>query len=186
MRGQRTYWVSAPDGKSWRVRLRPEEEAWVAEVAADGERWTWRLAPGPGAHRVWADRRPTRFLWEPSTDGAGTLRLAGSTHPLRVTTESEHRLDELGIRGGAAGAGTEVRAPMPGLVLALEVGEGDEVAPGDGIAIIEAMKMENEISAPIGGVVREVSVSKGDAVERDAAICRIEPPADGEEGGEEP
>jgi pyruvate carboxylase subunit B len=64
---------------------------------------------------------------------------------------------------------------MPGLVLVLEVAEGDSVEKGQGILIIEAMKMENEIRAPIAGVVRGLAVSAGDAVERDALLCTVEP-----------
>jgi pyruvate carboxylase subunit B len=64
---------------------------------------------------------------------------------------------------------------MPGLVLLVEVAEGERVSQGQGVLIIEAMKMENEIRAPVAGVVRRLSVSAGDAVERDALLCVVEP-----------
>jgi pyruvate carboxylase subunit B len=63
---------------------------------------------------------------------------------------------------------------MPGLVLLVEVSEGDRVSEGQGILIIEAMKMENEIRAPVAGLVRRLSVSAGDTVERDALLCVVE------------
>jgi biotin carboxyl carrier protein len=66
---------------------------------------------------------------------------------------------------------------MPGLVLALEVAEGDTVVEGQGLLIIEAMKMENEIRAPAAGLVRRLAVAAGDAVEREALLCEIEPPS---------
>jgi biotin carboxyl carrier protein len=56
------------------------------------------------------------------------------------------------------------------------VAEGDAVEEGQGILIIEAMKMENEIRAPKAGVIRELAVAAGDAVERDALLCVVEPP----------
>jgi pyruvate carboxylase subunit B len=64
---------------------------------------------------------------------------------------------------------------MPGLVLIIEVAEGERVSEGQGILIIEAMKMENEIRAPAAGVVRLLSVAAGDTVERDALLCVVEP-----------
>ena len=64
---------------------------------------------------------------------------------------------------GAAGA-VAVKAPMPGNILDVKVKAGDSVKAGDVLAILEAMKMENEIVAPQGGTVASVNVNKGDTV----------------------
>ena len=65
----------------------------------------------------------------------------------------------------AAPAGGEaVSAPMPGTILDIKVSEGDTVASGDVLLILEAMKMENEIMAPVGGKVVSVNTSKGASV----------------------
>jgi glutaconyl-CoA/methylmalonyl-CoA decarboxylase subunit gamma len=68
--------------------------------------------------------------------------------------------------GGQAGGGTagQVRAPMPGLVVAIQAGPGTAVVPGQALIIMEAMKMQMEIRAPHAGVVREVRVSPGQDV----------------------
>ena len=66
-----------------------------------------------------------------------------------------------------------VVAPMPGKILDVKVKEGDSVKSGDVVAILEAMKMENEIVAPRDGVVKKVMVSPGDTVERGAPIIVI-------------
>jgi len=60
--------------------------------------------------------------------------------------------------------GHPVTAPMPGVINALKVKEGDQVAAGDVLLILEAMKMENEITAPAAGVVRQITVSAGRSV----------------------
>ena len=57
-----------------------------------------------------------------------------------------------------------VTAPLQGTVLAIEVGEGDEVYAGQPLLVMEAMKMEHVVEAPVGGVVRQIGVSVGDAV----------------------
>jgi acetyl-CoA/propionyl-CoA carboxylase biotin carboxyl carrier protein len=62
---------------------------------------------------------------------------------------------------------------MQGAVLSVEVADGDHVEPGQVLAIVEAMKMENEITAPRAGVVAELAVAPGDSVAPGQAICRI-------------
>ena len=59
---------------------------------------------------------------------------------------------------------------MPGRVVQVLVSEGDEVAPGQGVVIVEAMKMENELKAERAGVVERVLVSAGDLVEGGAEL----------------
>lgn len=58
----------------------------------------------------------------------------------------------------------EVKAPMPGQILTLSVAEGDEVEKGQHLAVLEAMKMENDITAPNAGVINEINVEKGNDV----------------------
>ncbi|MDR1471592.1 MAG: biotin/lipoyl-binding protein [Synergistaceae bacterium] len=62
-----------------------------------------------------------------------------------------------------AGAGT-ITSPMPGKIWKLPVREGDAVAEGQLVLVLEAMKMENEIFAPIGGMVTKISCKEGDSV----------------------
>lgn len=64
---------------------------------------------------------------------------------------------------GAAG-GQNVQAPMPGKVLGIKVSVGDSVSSGTVLAILEAMKMENDIVAPVDGKIASINVSVGDSV----------------------
>ena len=65
-------------------------------------------------------------------------------------------------------------APMPGLVVRVNVREGDEVRSGQGLVVMEAMKMENELRATAAGVVRRVVVAAGSAVEKGALLVEME------------
>lgn len=66
--------------------------------------------------------------------------------------------------GPSAEGDYPVKAPMPGSVLDVKVTVGDQVAEGDVLIVLEAMKMENELTAPQAGTVKEVLVKKGDTV----------------------
>ena len=63
-----------------------------------------------------------------------------------------------------AGKGTAVQSPLPGVILAIKVAVGDQVKAGQTVAILEAMKMENNINAECDGVITAIKVSKGDNI----------------------
>ncbi len=72
-----------------------------------------------------------------------------------------------------AGEGKPVTSPLPGVIIEVSVKEGDTVSAGQKVAVLEAMKMENEIQADRAGVVTKVNVNKGDSVLEGAAIVTI-------------
>jgi propionyl-CoA carboxylase alpha chain len=82
--------------------------------------------------------------------------------------------DDAAERGGVAG---ECRAPLPGAVTKVLVGVGDVVAEGDGLVVLEAMKMEHTVQAPHDGRVREVNVAVGVQVESGAVLAVVDPPS---------
>ena len=73
----------------------------------------------------------------------------------------------------AAGAGKPVKSPLPGVIVAVKVKVGDSVKNGQVVAVLEAMKMENEIQAEFDGVVTSVNVSQGDSILEGAPIVTI-------------
>jgi len=89
-------------------------------------------------------------------------------------------IDERRVRLGGLQAGIQlqgrqnVSVPMPGKIIAVLVSEGDTVEKGQGLVIVEAMKMENEVRCPINGEVKEVRVKPGDAVEAGAVLAVVE------------
>ena len=68
----------------------------------------------------------------------------------------------------------EIRAPMPGLVVKLLQTEGDEIQKGQGIIVVEAMKMENEITAPVSGKITKYAVTPGTAVNKGDLLVTVE------------
>ena len=73
----------------------------------------------------------------------------------------------------AAGSGKSILSPLPGVIISVDVKQGDSVKRGDKVAVIEAMKMENEILSDCDGTVTAVHVQKGDTVADEAKIVTI-------------
>ena len=119
------------------------------------------------------DNRTRDFAFFP--DGEG-WELHGKDRRHHLLVSDGRRKAGWGSGAGASAAGPAVvRAAMPGKIVQVEVKEGDRVAPGTGLLIIEAMKMENEIRSEGPGVVKAILVKPGMAVERDAVLIEIGP-----------
>ena len=85
---------------------------------------------------------------------------------------ARRRLERAASGGAVAGDGAVV-SPMQGTVLKVAVADGDAVAAGQLLCVVEAMKMENEIVAPRVGVVRDVAVSVGTSVTSGQLVCVV-------------
>jgi len=89
-------------------------------------------------------------------------------------------VDERRLRVGGSQSATQlqgrqrVSVPMPGKVIAVLVAEGDQVEKGQGLVIVEAMKMENEVRSPIAGEVKEIKIKAGETVEGGALLLIVE------------
>ena len=106
------------------------------------------------------------------TDGVATVRVGGHTHRIRVEEETRYLIRTRG--GTATGGGQVLKAPMPGRVVLIEVAVGQRVRKGDGLVILEAMKMENEFRAAGEGTVKEIRVQPGQAVNPGDVLMVIE------------
>ena len=97
----------------------------------------------------------------------------GRSYHINLLDERRMRLG--GLQSGIQLQGRQqVSVPMPGRVIAVLVSEGDKVERGQGLVIVEAMKMENEVPCPINGEVKEVKVQTGDALEAGAILVVVE------------
>lgn len=93
--------------------------------------------------------------------------------PFVIETEKDLMMKQMKKASGADSNRSDVKAPMPGLVVKIEVAEGQQVSKGQGLIILEAMKMENEIKAPISGIVTKISVTEKQNVEKNAVLMVI-------------
>lgn len=130
----------------------------VYSLLVDGRSYEVRVAPGSAGE-----------------DGAAGLEvtLRGAVVPVEV----RHPLEKLLLsqrRAGAVGGGETINAPMPGLLVAYRVKIGDKVAPGQAVAVVEAMKMQNELVARRGGIVRELLATERASVSTGQPLLKLQ------------
>lgn len=157
----------------------------TVEVEVEGD--VVRLNGSPvGARLVRIPRTPLRQLVLDGrartyamlrSDDGWDVHHRGETWPVAVVDERTRQLRELTGQEGRKKSGGVVKAPMPGLVLRLEVEVGQQVDAGAGVVVLEAMKMENEIKSTGAGMVQAIHVAPGDTVDKGAALVEIEPEA---------
>ena len=108
------------------------------------------------------------------TEEALMVLVDGQPFRVEIQDEQERRLRAAVGKGDAKPAKRVVTAPMPGKVVKLLVRPGDAVQAGDGVIVVEAMKMENELKAPASGTVKEVRVEEGKPVSGGDVLVVIE------------
>jgi pyruvate carboxylase subunit B len=143
------------DGAAVHVRL--------AEADGSPERI---LTLGDDVHRV--------FVRPGDTRGRYTLWVDGFRFEVEALDERSRAIRELSAATTVPKGPAPLVAPMPGMIVRINVNEGDVVKPGQGLVVMEAMKMENELRAPAGGAVRRVLVAPGTAVEKGALLLEME------------
>lgn len=105
--------------------------------------------------------------------GTAVVRVNGRTYEVAVRTSFDQLLETLGMGPGSTAKLGSVKAPMPGMVLEILVTEGQNVAEGEPLLILEAMKMENVIKSPREGEISKVGVTKGTAIEKNALLVEF-------------
>ena len=112
---------------------------------------------------------------EEGEPGEYRIVIGGEQYAVAVASERDARPSRTAQRPLPHSGEVLVKAPMPGLVVAVTVSVGDTVRAGQGLVQLEAMKMENELLAPAGGTVRAVHASKGQTVNVGQLLITIGP-----------
>lgn len=160
----RRYTVTVGGGAARAIELEElDGDEW--RVSVDGrERRLQVRAPGPGA-LSWLDGT---HLVHALVDGAlprPTVTVSGHSAAVEVGDARAASLAAIVGTGPRAAGPVTIKAPIPGRVVRILVKVGEKVAAGRGVAVLEAMKMENEIRAPREATVSEICCAEGGAVE---------------------
>ncbi len=102
------------------------------------------------------------------------LKVNGNRYEVKIENALDALISEMGLSLGNASVEDEVHAPMPGIILEVNVSEGDEVKKGDFLCVLEAMKMENTLTAPRDGIVKSVNIAKGETVDKGKLLIEFQ------------
>lgn len=95
-----------------------------------------------------------------------TVKVNNNSYQVNITNELDTRIAAMGFSIGSSKQVNAIKAPMPGLLLDIQVEIGQEVKEDDPLFILEAMKMENIILSPRDGIIKSITATMGDAVDK--------------------
>jgi biotin carboxyl carrier protein len=146
-------------------------------VSLDGDTVRARIEALPGTplqllrlgnqvHRILARRVEGRGQYD--------LSVEGYRFSVEALDERARAIRNLGGRAAKTAGPAHLVAPMPGLIVRVTVSEGEDVRAGQGLVVMEAMKMENELRASANGKVKRILVTPGSAVEKGTVLLEME------------
>ena len=102
------------------------------------------------------------------------VKVNSNIYDVQISNDLDVLIKEMGLSLAAGSLVNNIKAPMPGLILDVNVEEGQEVKEGDTLLILEAMKMENALTAPRDAVIKSIPVSKGNTVAKNELLIEME------------
>ena len=163
------------------------------EVTVDGRKYTVRFLERDGAlfveheraktamrgetplrsrvQRAQLDGGPVTFGYHRTKEGVQIV-LAGVVYETVVADAQHARLSQISARRPGGGI-VDVKAPMPGMVVAVKVNVGDPVRKNQSLLALHAMKLENDIRSPRDGVVQSIAVKPGDVLEKGVTMMKL-------------
>jgi biotin carboxyl carrier protein len=141
------------DGKTFNVDLTSMNDQPVYSLLLDGLSYEALVSPSDD-------------IWQ--------VLIKGELYTVQVEDERERRLRAAGGAQMAENREYLLKAPMPGLVVAVPVEEGQEVEKGDVLVILESMKMQNELRSPRAGIVTRVRAQEGETVDQKETLLSVE------------
>ncbi len=102
-----------------------------------------------------------------------TIELEKKLFEVKLEDDLDQLIASMGMKGQRIQNVSEIKSPMPGLVLKLLKQAGEEVSAGETILVLEAMKMENAIKSPIDGVIQTIEVNEGQSVDKGMVLVRF-------------
>ncbi|HHJ50827.1 MAG TPA: acetyl-CoA carboxylase biotin carboxyl carrier protein subunit [Phaeodactylibacter sp.] len=158
---EKTFKLSVNERFSW--LLRPEEV----------EKLDLLPLPDGGYHLLHENQS---YLIRINQHHGHLLELEINGHPfeVRISDSYDQLIEKMGLHAKPHHQSGEVQAPMPGLVLKIEVKEGQQIQKDQALLILEAMKMENIIKAEGEGTVKEILVEEGQSVNKGEVLVRVD------------
>jgi len=163
-------YITTLDGKEYLIEVVDEHHVSVNGRAQEVD---FESVSGQPVYSLILDGKSYEsYVYE--TEEGWQVLTRGRQYNLTIEDEREKRL-RAAAGGGVAESGEfHLKAPMPGLVVAIPVNEGDKVEKGQVILILESMKMQNELKSPKAGTVGRIRVKQGEKVEQRQALMSVQ------------
>lgn len=145
------------------MEIRVDDRVFLVDICSLGRNEHFSVLLDHGSFEVTVGKRNDRRI----------CMLKGIEYEVVVEDETTHRVREMGISEEDEGSDEIVKAPMPGLIIAIPVETGDHVEKKTRVAVMEAMKMENELVTEHSGQVSEILVEVGANVDQGEPIIKI-------------
>jgi biotin carboxyl carrier protein len=163
-------YIATLDEKTYEIEINAEDQ-----ITVDGERLSidFRSVSGQPVYSLLVNGQSHEAYVQPVEAGLEVL-LQGQLHIVEVEDERHRKLRE--SSGGPAVHSGEfnLKSPMPGLIVAIPVVEGQAVVKGQDLVILESMKMQNELKAPRDGTIGRIRVRAGDSVEQNQVLITLD------------
>ncbi|GMV34850.1 MAG: acetyl-CoA carboxylase biotin carboxyl carrier protein subunit [Chloroflexi bacterium] len=162
-------YVTTVDGREYQIEIVDERHVRVGDrlLAVNFE-----SVSGQPVFSLLLDGKSFESFVYPDDENWQVL-LRGRQYQVQVEDEREKRLKAAAGSGVAEGGEFHLKAPMPGLVVAVPVAEGEEVKKGQVLVILESMKMQNELKSPRDGKVDRIRVKPGESVEQKQTLLSV-------------
>lgn len=102
------------------------------------------------------------------------IKINSNIYEVKISNTLDLLIKELGLSLGKAHLENEIKAPMPGVILEIDVKEGQNIKAGESLLVLEAMKMENTITASNDATIKNISVTKGQTVAKNELLIELE------------
>lgn len=162
-------YITTVDGETFEVEINSE-----SEITVGGRRLQvdFQSVAGQPVYSLILDGQSYEAYVYPSDQGLDVL-LLGQLYHIAVEDERQRRLRQASGMQISPSGELHLKAPMPGLIVAIPVTEGQQVNQGQDLVILESMKMQNELKAPREGTVTRVRVKPGDSVEQNQILVTL-------------
>jgi biotin carboxyl carrier protein len=168
--GAAMKYISTVNGKEFTIEIIDERHITIdgREIEVD-----FNSVSGQPVYSLLMDGQSFEGFVYPGQE-AWEVLLMGRQYPVMVEDEREKRL-----RAAAGGSVSEtgkfyLKSPMPGMVVAVPVEEGQEIEKGQVLVVLESMKMQNELKAPRDGIIGRVRVKPGESVEQRQTLLSVQ------------
>ena len=162
------------EGTAWDIKVQGGVEEGSFELLVDGESIPVRLERGlRSIRRLALGDSQREFGFQSSGDGNYHIVLDGNDYEVSVVDARMARFQQISSEEEVAEGEQHISAPIPGLVVRIDVEIDQVVEAGQCLLVLDAMKLENEIVATESGRVEDILVSPGNAVEKGQALVRL-------------